>query len=401
MDKIVKQQILQEINELEVNDLLEMIGANEISLEEMVDAGLERAKVNEILNLQNEVKPDPISDSDLLEEIKSICQSIENDEYDIMDIRRFLLNNVITPDQLKQYTSMTDDIIEKIKYYERNDLIIDRLEDEPPFLPDRTDVYFLGQPGSGKSCVLGSLFHYFHTQGLMVEDIGNPTGTLYRNHLRHEFSYGILPNSNAVDDLYPMPFQLRNLSDSSKRHPLNFIDMSGEVFDDIYEGGMTAIKPKFEKYLKNKNRKILFFIIDFDLHKRSRRVSLGMDQGSKALKVLETLDQFGTLKKVDAIYLLVTKSDLFPKEVNKKDYTKDFIDQYFRSLLNTLEDKKKEYENSNKFSVTIYPFSIGEVKYKGLLVNPDSSGVEYVTKAIQKHAFIGKKSGAFGKIFGN
>lgn len=402
MDKIVKQQILQEINDLEVNDLLGMIEAKEIRLEEMVDAGLERAKLNSIQDILNQVRAvekETISPDTALQEIKEICQSIENDEYDVLEIRNFLLSGVITSEQLKEYTSMTDEIIERIYYYQKNDLNIEGTNAEPPYLPNRTDVYFLGQPGSGKSCVLGSLFHYFDIEGLLVDDLGNPEGTKYRNHLKHEFSYGILPNSNAVDDLYPMPFELRNLDNSANRHPLNFIDMSGEVFDDIYNLGLDAVKPKFIKYFKNNNRKIIFFIIDFDLHKRTRKVSMGIDQGSKALNVLETLDKFGTLKKVDAIYLLVTKSDLFPIDRSKVDYTREFIDQHFKSFKRALEDKKNKYANSNKFSVTIYPFSIGEVKYKGLLTSKDESGVKYVTKAIQRHAFIGKESGFFGKIF--
>jgi hypothetical protein len=400
MEKIVKQQILQDINDLEVSDLLELINADDIRLEEMVDAGLERNKLKALQVEINGRMADPEVEDVKEDEIISICKGIEKDEYDVLEIRSFLLNKIVTPEDLRKYTSMSDEIIEKIQYYQKKEINIPNIEGDPPYLPNRTDVFFLGQPGSGKSCVLGALFHHFYHTGILVEDLDHKVGTLYRNHLKNEFSYGILPNSNAVDDLYPMPFEIRNLKDNSKRHPLNFIDMSGEVFDDIYEMGIDAIKPKFRNYIKNKNRKILFFIIDYDLHKKSRKMSLGIDQGSKALAVLETLDNMGTLDKVDAVYLLVTKSDLFPKEKSKIEYTQEFIDVHLKSLINTLKDKKDKYEHRNKFSITVFPFSIGVVKFKGLLTSIDNSGVTYVTDAIQKYSFIKRSNTLLDKIVG-
>lgn len=404
MDKIVKQQILQEINDLEVNDLLELIKANDIHLDEMLDAGLERTKLNSIQNHLNKEHIQEInqkSPNDAYAEIKAICESIENDEYDVLEIRSFLLNGVITPEQLKQYTSMTDEIIDRINYYQKHETPFTDWSDLPPLQLNRTDVYFLGQPGSGKSCVLGSLFYYFDKNGLLAENMQNQIGTLYRNQLKDEFGYGILPDSTAVDGVNYMPIELRNLSESSLRYPLNFIEMSGEIFDTAYEKGIQSIHPKIKEYLSNKNRKILFFIIDYDLHKRSEKISFGAGQASKLTTVLEILDNYGTLSKVDSIYVLVTKSDLFPAERDKVEYANEFINNYYLNFVNNLKDKKQKYINKNSFKITVYPFTIGTVKFKNMLTNIDTSGAEYATKAIQRHAFVGKKSGFFGKIFGN
>jgi GTPase SAR1 family protein len=404
MDKIVKQQILQEINELEVNDLLEMIEANEIRLEEMVDAGLERAKLNsiqEILNQVRAVEKETISPDAALQEIKEICSSIENGEYGVLEIRNFLLNGVVTSYQLKEYTSMTDEIIERINYYQKQDTPFMDWENLPPLQLNRTDIYFLGQPGSGKSCVLGSLFHYFDKMGLLAENMQNQIGTLYRNQLKDEFGYGILPDSTAVDGVNYMPIELRNLRDTKLKHPLNFVEMSGEIFDTAYEKGIQSIHPKVKEYLSNRNRKILFFIIDYDLHKRAEKMSFGAGQASKLTAVLEILDNYGTLSKVDSIYVLVTKGDLFPADRDKVEYANEFINNYYLNFVNNLKDKKDKYSNKNSFKITIYPFSIGEVKFRDMLVKIDPSGAEYATKAIQRHAFVGQEPSFFNKIFGN
>ncbi len=404
MDKIVKQQILQEVNDLEVSDLMGLINEGDIRLEEMVDAGLERGKLTAIQTELNQVRIEsapPVSSQDAYDELKGICTSIENDEYDVLEVRNFLLNGVITPEQLKQYTSMTDEIIERINYYQKAETPFTDWTNLPPLQLNRTDIYFLGQPGSGKSCVLGSLFYYFDKKGLLAENMQNQIGTLYRNQLKDEFGYGILPDSTAVDGVNYMPIELRNLKDTKLKHPLNFVEMSGEIFDKAYEKGIQSIHPKVKEYLSNKNRKILFFIIDYDLHKRSEKMSFGAGQASKLTAVLEILDNYGTLTKVDSIYVLVTKSDLFPAERDKVEYANEFINTFYLNFVNNLKDKKQKYANKNSFKITIYPFTIGNVKFKSLLVTNDTSGAEFATKAIQKHAFVGKESGFFGKIFGN
>jgi len=404
MDKIVKKQILQEINALEVSDLLELIQSNDIRLEEMVDSGLERVKLHAVQKQLNQAnsggQSNGVATQDANEELKTLCLAIEKGEYDVLDIRNFLLNGVITSDHLKEHTSMTDDIIERINYYQKRETDFMDWKDLPPLQLDRTDVYFLGQPGSGKSCVLGSLFYYFDKNGILAENMHNQIGTIYRNQLKEEFGYGILPDSTAVDGVNYMPIELRNLKDTELRHPLNFVEMSGEIFDTAYESGIESIHPKVKEYLSNKNRKILFFIIDYDLHKKSEKMSFGAGQASKLTSVLEILDNYGTLSKVDSIYVLVTKSDLFPIDRDKVEYANEFINQYYLNFVNNLKDKKQKYLNKNSFKITVYPFTIGLVKYRNMLVTIDNSGAEYVTKAIQKHAFVAKKSGFLGKFFG-
>jgi hypothetical protein len=404
MDRILKQQILKDINEFEVVDLIELINLGDISIDEIAAAGLDRLKLNSVyktLNLTNSSELAKSSFKPTEEEIREICLAIENDQYDVLEIRNFLQNGAITPDHLRQYTSMTDDVLDKIKYYQKSPTPFTDWTNLPPLQQNRTDIYFLGQPGSGKSCVLGSLFYFFEKNGLLVENMQNQTGTLYRNQLKDEFSYGVLPDSTAVDGVNYMPIELRNLKNLNIHHPLNFIEMSGEIFDAAYEKGIKHIHPMVKQYLSNNNRKILFFVIDYDLHKKSEKISHGAGQSSKLTSVLEILDNYGTLLKIDAIYVLVTKSDLFPPDIAKVEYAKEFINNSYLNFVNNLRDKKEKFAKKNSFKITIYPFTIGEVRFKNLLTQYDESSAEYVTKAIQMNAFVKKKSGVLGSLFGN
>jgi hypothetical protein len=95
------------------------------------------------------------------------------------------------------------------------------------------------------------------------------------------------------------------------------------------------------------------------------------------------------------------KSDLFPKDRDKKEYAHEFIHTYYLNFINNLKDKKENYARKNGFNVTVFPFTIGDVRFKSILTKPDFTGAEMVTRAIQKHAFVTKKTGFFASIFGN
>jgi len=125
-------------------------------------------------------------------------------------------------------------------------------------------------------------------------------------------------------------------------------------------------------------------------------LEVGPSQSSMLSAGLQMLDDFGTLKKVDAINVLVTKSDLFPEGCNKEEFAADFMDSKYKNFVENLKDKMSEYDGKNSFEATIYPFSIGKVKFKGLLVQQDLSSAENITNALQQDTFVGKsKRGLF------
>jgi len=176
--------------------------------------------------------------------------------------------------------------------------------------------------------------------------------------------------------------------------------MSGEKIWEAYEKGMEHLPPKLINYLSNKNRKLLFFVVDYQIHQESSKVQMGPRQESTLPAVLELLDRFGTLGHTDAIYVLVTKSDLFPDYQTKEEHAKAFMDGPFLNFSNNLREKVLKFQNQSKFKVTVIPYSIGKIRFKDLLVEINSESPHNVTARIQSHSFVSRPISGWRKIFG-
>lgn len=394
MDKITKQMILLTINEMELDDLVSWLRTDVINIQEMTNAGLERKTINAIQEVIED-KP-PLTEEEKQDESAAIYQAIEDDEFSIEKIKDLYNSGDITMEGLAAHTSMTAEEIDILdKWPGKGESINPDPDSLPPLLNNRTDIFFFGVPGSGKSCVLSSLMYYMDEIGVIADNTYNLIGTQYRNQLKDDYSKRVLPDGTAVEAIHYMPFDLRNLSDKSQKHPLNFVDMSGELFRDAYEKGINSIHPKVVEYLKHKNRKVIFLIIDYNVHLRPE-LEVGPSQSSMLTAGLQMLDDFGTLKKVDAINVLVTKSDLFPDDCDKTEYASEFMNTKYRNFVENLREKMNEYAGKNSFEATIYPYSIGKVKFKGLLVEQDLTSAENITMALQQDTFVGKrKKGLF------
>jgi hypothetical protein len=400
MDKLTKQQLLISINDLPESDLISFVESGDISIQEMAENGLESRKLRSLKShFEHSSGPAPTPDESR-EEVLRLCREIENNQYNVFEIKNLILTETISKSDLLANTTISETEYNKILLYDRQELDFEEWDNLPEIEPNRTDVFFFGQPGSGKSCVLGSLFYFFREKGILMENMTNLIGTKYRNKLIDDFSYGILPWSTAVDGINYIPIELRNLNDGTHKHPLNFVEMSGEKFREAYEKGMEHLPPKLINYLSNKNRKLLFFVVDYQIHQESSKVQMGPRQESTLPAVLELLDRFGTLGHTDAIYVLVTKSDLFPDYQTKEEHAKAFMDGPFLNFSNNLREKVLKFQNQSKFKVTVIPYSIGKIRFKDLLVEINSESPHNVTARIQSHSFVSRPISGWRKIFG-
>ena len=208
-----------------------------------------------------------------------------------------------------------------------------------------------------------------------------------------EFSYGILPDSTAAEGVNYIPLQLQNDDPQFKgrKHPLNFVEMSGELFDRAYKGGINDNSIAARNYLNNTNRKLLYLILDYHQHEKSRTVAMGTSQSNKLQAVLALLDQYGTLQYTDGIYIVVTKSDLFPYGVNQKEYAKNFVLDNFKGLITNCKNLQEKYRN--RFKLIVYPYTIGDVRFQNMLVNINPESPQMVVKDILEHSFMTTNSG--------
>jgi hypothetical protein len=203
-----------------------------------------------------------------------------------------------------------------------------------------------------------------------------------------EFRYGILPDSTILDGVNYIPIELLNNSEKFKgrKHPLNFIEMSGELFDKTYNGGISIDSIAARNYLKNTNRKLLYFILDYHEYEESKTVAMGPSQSNKLQAVLALLDQYGTLEHTDGIHIVVTKSDLFPYGVNQKEYAANFVKDNFKGLITNCKNLQEKYRN--KFDIIVYPFSIGDVRFQNMLVNISPESPKMVVEDMIKNSFM-------------
>ena len=154
--------------------------------------------------------------------------------------------------------------------------------------------------------------------------------------------------------------------------------MSGEFFNNAYYSKIQELKTAFT-YLKNDNRKLLFFVLDYK--KALNYVAAdGAMQQNKMTSLLDALDMNGILNQTDAIFLIITKSDLYPDVQNKSQYTEQFIHQEYKSFIENCKDKRNKHKG--QFDIVAYPYSIGKVKFDGLLTEIDEQSPKNIVKAI-------------------
>jgi hypothetical protein len=239
-------------------------------------------------------------------------------------------------------------------------------------------------------------------EGLMPPNVENPIGLEYRNLLVNELKNGRLPESTAVQNVDEdgvvhtimnyMPIELREIKNRDVIHPLNFIEMSGEMFQKASRTGESKELKQLFSCLGNDNKKLIFFVIDYHAHLANSE----LQNQSVFTDFLGYLEKYNILSKTDGLYILLTKSDMFPAGVEKTQHAEDFIKSEYKNLRNATIDFKKKHRN--KFKVFLFPYSIGEVKFGGLLLSPNFDSPRYIIQAIQKHRYIAKKT-FFGKMF--
>jgi hypothetical protein len=107
------------------------------------------------------------------------------------------------------------------------------------------------------------------------------------------------------------------------------------------------------------------------------------------------------LKKAEAVYLVVTKADLFPSP-NKQEYAEQYISNKYRNFLNACLHAKKSYN----FELKSFPYSIGPAKFSYILedCDPDTNSnlVDYPKLLLEQleNDMAYKKGNKLGSWFG-
>lgn len=275
---------------------------------------------------------------------------------------------------------------------------------------DRTDVYFIGLPRSGKSSVLSGILSSICRKGKGVYE---PHFNGENKDLVQDYYYELIkstakgkyPVSTATDTI---SFMKLNLTYDKKETPLTFVEIGGEAFTKAFEtkkGGAAAWEDLGAgSCLKSSNRKLLFFILDYN----NNDIILQTAVLNNVLTILSTDgngssgDKGCTLSKVDTVAVLVTKSDLMSEDSSKRtSIANGYITENFLNFMNTLTSKCGKYgiNRSANFRPYIMPFSLGR-HYIGNTYLYDSQDSDTVVNFISQVA-AGHSKSLFGRIFGN
>lgn len=285
-------------------------------------------------------------------------------------IQEFLDNNIISKYDLLEF-GIPEEVINRLNNIETP---LPKLGETPDSIPDGyTEVYFWGIPGSGKTCALAAVLSTANKLGYL--EIARGPGYDYMLQLQNMFSnkISILPGPSPVDTTQYLPFTLKKPDERFYRS-VSLIELSGEIFQCfLYKNANKKLKPGHEKtfdslirFLNGKNRKIHFFFIDYN--KGNKPDSDGYCQ-SDYLNAAATFfnDKQNNLfsKTTDAIYIVLTKSDLIPCEKSERlNHIKDHLQSNnFLAFVNSLRSKCKENSiNDNRLLST--NFALGKVYFE-------------------------------------
>lgn len=299
------------------------------------------------------------------------------------------------------------------------------IKDMGEFPTGRTDVYFFGVPRSGKSSLLSGLVYSLHDEGIAGYEShivrGKDPCLKYYNGLINCMSTKKPPQGTATDTI---SFMKLNIKDNGKKYVnrVNFVELSGEAFEAIAEKNTPGCDLWAElgatKCLESKNRKLLFFVLDYSIiaGRSSKTESEGESEGERQRQCLEdALKVFGTdgenntgknctLSKVDTVAIIMTKCDLMDCKSyeERKEMAQEYIDQNFREFMGTLEEKSRSFgiNEQNNYKPYMLLFSLGQF-YVGNTFLFDNYYSEKIIDFIRTTTRSEKiKGGCFGSIFG-
>ena len=270
----------------------------------------------------------------------------------------------------------------------------------------RTEIYFWGTPGSGKTCTLSAILSTAQKKGYYQPQEG--TGLMYMNQLSNMFFNDVatLPPPSPVDVTQALSFDLRD--DKQEPHPISMIEISGEIFEcfsyavngqPIPDDGHLQAYNSLLNFLKSTdNPKYHFFIIDVN---NTTLDSWGQSQMIYLQNAALFFKNKGIFNdKTAGINILVTKSDLLsPDKTRRKDEAIRILKERYLNFVNSLRAIAIKYNLMKKTDLLkVIPFTLGDVYLKDKCVF-DSTMSEDVIKILQENVAKKAEKGGFWNIF--
>ena len=344
------------------------------------------------------------------------------------------ISPIFTQEELLQNRIANRDILRHIITHPNDESDRDPLEED--LIPEDnfksqancTDVYFFGVPGSGKSTVLAGLFMVSKCDNLRFKILthGGHLGFTYANILRNYLEHNLFPQRTKVrfvakQELSPIVQDDDNPFEESSGEPLNDYNQSDELNSDkfiqIVDAELTERDPKTgieeshrlsiiempgertldfaaanirnpeemdnllgvgtRQLFMNDNRKVFFIVID-PKPDRTYLVNVnGIRTPVSQITALDALVQFfnevpGLLEKIDAIHVILTKSDMLKNPTDIDCIKKDVIKCGYEGLMSDLQNlclpSKGNINAQCNHNLHLFTYSLGKV-YPGHMIS--------------------------------
>jgi hypothetical protein len=410
MNDIIKKQILQDCNAIELDDLVTFISNQQISFDEFIDAGLDVDKIKEIKKLVVEVaardkeererkkkeEVELIKQQENASKKQEILQNILLGKISADDIKKAVKTNIVADSDLENLELNPRTKKALLNYIDSpSSLTSYTISELPPMQEGRTDIYCIGLAGTGKTTMLTGLLKAAQNQGKIIPDTyAGSQGINFSNTIIQNLNRGFIPPRTSSDSYIYIPLTIKDEKGIS--HPLNIVDVPGEIFRKISEEGEAR---QFLKYIKNNNKKIFFIVVDPQLHYNPTKDSL--DQSLVYPNILQILKSEGIAEHIDAIYLVTNKFDYLKDneypfdDRDEGDIALEFINSNFKALITNCLDVKEH--SRYDFKVKSLPFSIGKLKWGAVLEEFDTKFSETLLEILINDSFVVK--GGSGKTW--
>ena len=340
----------------------------EVSYSEYINRYPNGRHVLEAKHLKSDLEKERIKkEKDIQDTIEAISKSPNDFAAD--DIRRYLKDNLVSADKLIQ-NGIPERIIAKLN---KNESAPDfELGTTPKSIPDGfTEVYFWGIRGSGKTTALAAVLSTANNEGLL--EIAQGPGFNYMLQLQNLFAEttSILPTGTPSKNTQYLPFTLKERDEKHARS-VSLIELSGEIFQCfLYKNAGNKLPTSDHQetfdtllnYLKGNNRKMHFFFVDYNKENTPDQDGYTQSQYLNAATTFFNNPEYNIFgRTTDAIYIVVTKSDLMPS--NSADAVSKYLnDRNYKGFVNSLRNKcRKHHINGGRILGT--PFSLGNVYFE-------------------------------------
>ena len=358
--------------------------------------------------------------SNLLIEAKSTLDELKKKEldkmedspeaYDARTIMNYLESMLFSPEDLINIGVATKESLQNMRIENIWDSEPESFNDRYRIPNEYSEIILFGLPYTGKTTIMSAMVGTSSNEFYLDMTRGNNIHSLWKSSEKN-----IFPKSTSLNELSILYGNILTnpQNKNSNYSKVCIIDMSGEDFCfkmvcNDYNVNLARTELSLSTFLSDNNPKVLFVVLDPTWISKpliNKRIMMDRFDGEygvmrdeefsqeyvlcRFFSMLKDPENHDLMKKVNAIYLVMTKADkLGTTEEERQNAAKSIISKSCGRSYHILEECCKYYGIP---SPKIIPFSIGKV-YVGGVYEQETISVSLLIKAIRESVMKSQNS---------